>query len=344
LFTHKSVTCVAEVNTDLADVYLADGGKGGDLPERLPIFSVLASSPDLRPVTDFKKHVGAAKVYMPCWSWEEIELVYPHYQSSKPSLSRDEVVERFKKFGGIPRYIYGGPSWEDELLNAIETFSIGAMTRFVYAQEESYLIQYHPSAGYTTASYDFASEYVKKEVPTKLAKNEKTEAIKLVKTYLQGIPMAAALRGWLFESIVHEELKSQKQFTLSSSSRPVLKIDVQNSPIFSLKELNEIQEAESKDSSWKPNTYYQPLEKIFSQFDSFYYLHYNTLVGFQITVSAESKKKFDVAKAVDNYVDNNFVKRLLIVFVVPPDIAPSFAFPKNPCSDEATLALLSLPM
>jgi len=66
-----------------------------------------------------------------------------------------------------------------------------------------------------------------------------------------------------------------------------------------------------------------------------------------MTVSATDKQSFPVRSAIDDYVDNNFVGKLVIVFVVPPDIFPHFHFPThltdlNP--DEFSLAKLSLKM
>jgi len=112
------------------------------------------------------------------------------------------------------------------LHQAIHWFSCKAMTQFIRNINKideliCKLIQYHPSSDdYTTVHCDFASEHVKTVVPITLLQKEKEQAIALVKTHLQGITIASSLRGYLFESIVHEKLSTkniQQSYQLSNN-------------------------------------------------------------------------------------------------------------------------------
>jgi len=110
--------------------------------------------------------------------------------------------------------------------------------------------------------------------------------------------------------------------------------------------VTEVVQVSSADSNpiWKDGTYYKPKEKNFQFFDSLYY-HQSTktLVGIQHTVSPTSKQQFDIPGAKKEYVNDNSVKELLIVFVVPFDIAPTFKFPSK-FSSVVNVVLLPLPM
>jgi len=237
------------------------------------------------------------------------------------------------------------------LHQAIHWFSCKAMTQFIRNINKideliCKLIQYHPSDDYTTVNCEFASDHVKKVVPNMLLQKEKEQAITLVYNRLQGISIASSLRGYLFEPIVHETLSTKnipQKFQLSNNQ--FLIMEVLETPRFS-----KVEEKEFCDTnlSWKAKTYYKPIEKDFVSFDSFYYDdRINTLIGFQITVTTKGKQGFSITKVVDKYVNNNTVKHLWIIFVVPPDIAPNFTLPSIPktvTSDEVSVAILSLPM
>ena len=79
-----------------------------------PVFTniptILTCSPDRRRYHEFEKK-GAAKVYMPVWELDELQLVGAHIRRHtnnefhKKVLTSEEIASRYYRFGGIARHV-----------------------------------------------------------------------------------------------------------------------------------------------------------------------------------------------------------------------------------------------
>ena len=68
--------------------------------------TILTCSPDQQHYKEFLKS-GAAKVFMPVWSLDELKAVGAHirHHTSQKLLDSDKIEERYRRFGGIFRHV-----------------------------------------------------------------------------------------------------------------------------------------------------------------------------------------------------------------------------------------------
>ena len=169
---------------------------------------IVFSSPHEGNYVDLVKG-GAAKVYMPPWSWNEIE-----YAAGKLSnLSLEIVRDGFDIYGGIPRYVFAE---RDEIrqghlsaLNSeINACDMEAVTRADF-NEQSHkvchrIVKTKSDGTYDYGSYEFvlASKYISQRVFNKLEEKE-SHQLKIFLKESGGFPTVAGLRGNLFEPMAH---------------------------------------------------------------------------------------------------------------------------------------------
>ena len=85
-----------------------------------PVQIIATCSPDERRYKEFKKS-GAMKFYIPCWTLNELQAVGAYMDSKyheklEVDFSPEAISDRFKRFGGIFRYIL--PCSRSSLLQA----------------------------------------------------------------------------------------------------------------------------------------------------------------------------------------------------------------------------------
>jgi hypothetical protein len=93
--------------------------------------SILFSSPGLKGIKEFLK-VHSTKYILPVWSCEEL-LEYNSILDSSLHLLDELLVERYEKFGGIPRFIFENPSDlnDSEMKQAIASFDALKIIKYV---------------------------------------------------------------------------------------------------------------------------------------------------------------------------------------------------------------------
>ena len=81
------------------------------------IWTIATCSPDAARYKEFCKN-GACKYYMPCWTLAELETVGNHIvkgnHAPKEFMSPQAIEERYKRFGGIIRYVIPTSKRADE--------------------------------------------------------------------------------------------------------------------------------------------------------------------------------------------------------------------------------------
>ena len=296
---------------DPSTVFLFDpyGGAPRE-PERVTAFTVVASSPNEQNFKEFAKQTGSQKFYMPCWTWDEIELILPHLPF-EPERAR----QRYEKFGGIPRYIFGTEKWDRELDDAIAITTCSDLYRSVGGPEmlksaSHKVLQYKVDIpSYEKSHVIFASDYVSKKVAQKLDEREHAELIRIVR-YARD-PNLSFIRGCLLESLAHTEICKGGQFRvrhLETGDEEILEF-----PPLVEKKFNELDS-----NCFQTGTYARPISKRFPAFDSFG--NYETEPKtFQITTNESHGLNYNGVSAV-----LKLRKPLDIFFVVPPDKFKTF--------------------
>jgi hypothetical protein len=112
--------------------FIVDPGETKDscLPGGLfaPKF-MLVSSPDERhwgesELTKNRDNIKGGFIYFPVWDWEEIQSARPYFLTNRAHQTEDEVLERFRKVGGVPGNTFMGrldvlQQKQDDAINAL---------------------------------------------------------------------------------------------------------------------------------------------------------------------------------------------------------------------------------
>ena len=72
------------------------------------------SSPNAERIRGALRHPSYVSLYLPRWSFEEVK--YAAEKIFQSNLSETELMERYDKFGGIPRYVFDTSGKSDKLL------------------------------------------------------------------------------------------------------------------------------------------------------------------------------------------------------------------------------------
>lgn len=297
---------------DPSTVFLFDpyGGAPRE-PKRVTAFTVVASSPDKRNFKEFAKQTGSRKFYMPCWTWDEIELILPHLPF-EPERSR----QRYEKFGGIPHYIFDTKEdWDRELDDAIAITSCSDLYQSIGGPEmlrsvSHKVLQYKVDIpSYKKSHVIFASDYVSERIVQRLAEREHAELVKFVK-YVRD-PVISVVRGNLFESLAHTELCKGGQFRVRN-----LETGVEDNDVFP--PLVEKYFDKLDLDCFQAGTYARPRSKQFTALDSFGNYEKGPK-AFQITINESHGLNYNGISAM-----LQLQKPLDIFFVVPPDKFDTF--------------------
>jgi len=301
-----------------ADVYLVDSGSPSSEPLSTQLFTILACSPKKDHYKEFQKN-GAEKLYMPCWLLEEL-LQLPH-----DKYTPLKIKENFYWFGGVPRYVFGdnrGNTWKREIdhaLNSCNPVDIGSFVgnKALNGDEICHkLFQLKITKDHQVESVVFSSEHVEKQLPSCLVRRELRGFVTLIKSSLVGIPTAASLRGYLFESYAHHILSQGRTFTVSDGETLTLgKLE---------EHVEQVKLLELKPVDLPKNKYIRPTQKNFAVFDSFIIPDDVTLLAFQMTVS--KSHSLDLVK-VKGCLQQAGITTLKVYYVVPPDVFATFKVP-----------------
>jgi hypothetical protein len=198
---------------DPATWYLTD--TLSDPPGHLDAVTILVSSPARRHYSKLLKELPCPPLhYLPLWSLEELQLVGSHY--GKPP---EKVEERFDKIGGLARFVLE----EDEdlektinqsigslALDKIMSITLGNVSKEDQISHRIVHFEVKPP-NYTECTVIMASAYVLEKALQTFLLFEETD----VKRFLllsADVPSLAVLRGFVFESYVHQKLSTGGEF------------------------------------------------------------------------------------------------------------------------------------
>ena len=197
-------------------------------PEVTGIQTILTCSPDRRHYKEFEK-VGAAKVFMPVWTLDELQLVGAHIRChasdeyQQKALTPEGIADRYNHFGGIIRHVI--PVSEDALRSAerlqkkvlghtkpVDIFVKGTDIEKEDNQKDNIshmLLHYevdYEEKDFMQFNMVFASEYVKKMKEQETMSDEELQScIVELKLMFQG---GRKLNSDLFETVVFHGLSS----------------------------------------------------------------------------------------------------------------------------------------
>ena len=180
----------------------------------------MASSPKFLHYKNLLNVGGFQFLYMPTWNIEEMKTLSPTF-----NLESDELEKRFEKYDGVPRYcfVYSSLPPDMDLVMkkaTTETFydSIASLlsSNDIDLPISHQLIKIVPDSTYAKFSFTFLSKYVTDTFPEILAEKQKNNVVQLVRDTLVSIPTAQSLRGYLFESLVHNRIARGGTFPSNS--------------------------------------------------------------------------------------------------------------------------------
>jgi hypothetical protein len=160
-----------------------------------------------------KNKKGHCKLYMPVWElgelWEAVQLL-------NLDISLDDLIKRFKQFGGVPRYclITHPDEYQealDELEEAIEMIKTFEVVQSCFEKSMPInlvvhrLLYYIPKENPRFATLRFGSDQLGLQIYVRLNIKLSQERAKLI-YWLEGAGKASSFYGWLFENLVHENL------------------------------------------------------------------------------------------------------------------------------------------
>ena len=147
--------------------YLVDGKE----PAFQEAKTLLVSSPNPKNYKEFHKLNTVKRLFMPIWTWEEIQECKNILYSSLPE---EKVEELFMKWGGIPRFVLGKAMDEtntnllDEAISAKATRLKELISYIGESDTETdvshKLLHIIVHEGYTTKHIAFASDYVANKI------------------------------------------------------------------------------------------------------------------------------------------------------------------------------------
>ena len=280
--------------------------------QRLIVFS----SPDPKNnYQNFKKHKSPLTLYMPPWTMEELELVKPEGV---------DVAERFRIWGGVPRYVFNEIYSEDQLQKVISDLKTESLYKLATQQEMRNSTElshktFHlvvKEGDYSKSDVTFASEYVLEYVVKQLKFNTRSSILRLIDS---GECDGSAYLGELFEAFTHQKFREGGTFKMRRLARDgedqveeQLVLEKPECVVFDdISELKKIRD--------EP-VYLKPRKKNFESLDSVL-LHKGKKIGMQITVNkSHGVKKNSLDKVREALGSSD----LIVCFVVPHSIYVSF--------------------
>ena len=272
---------------------------------------------------------------MSVWSWGEVAACYRLLYGHLPA---DRVRYLFALCGGIPRQVLQNATDDEvvrELNHALESCDLRRCMTYAgkvdSAEDVSHRVMHlcliEGDRTYTQTRILFASAWVAEQLVQNLMLQERNNLL-LFLSNAAGEGNAASLRGQLFEGYAHSVLRQGGTFRarriLPPGGPPVDML----LPATALETFDDLAHVDLA----RPGTYFRPVSKSLAAVDAF--ASPNLLL--QMTVSAQHDVKMAGLEHAAACVPAGTVPRL--VFVVPPDIFPTFAA-QNYVTQRGTLAM-----
>ena len=195
-------------------------------PQRTRVRTLISAPPDIRRFKEFVKN-GATKLYMPVWTLEELLTVGADIRAQvkddgvKDLLTPENIVNRYKRFGGIFRYVL--PENANTVLQAelaqdialhhtkpLDVYVPGGNIEKVDEMKENVshlVLQYdvfksEPTDGrtpFTSFRMRYASAYVQDNLWNRITDQQMLESIERLRLMFRG---GETINSLLFEDVV----------------------------------------------------------------------------------------------------------------------------------------------
>ena len=307
---------------DLPDkaVYLYDPDESNSCPLKSNVFTIIASSPQEKHYKALKK-MGAGRYYFPCWLLEEL-------QCARPEMDTSLLVDRWHKWGGIPRFVFSQEQQcellEVDLQKAITGLNLSLVFTYMKTPEISeedqkmishILVQYRvleSEAPYQRVELDFASDWIGERIVETEARRDYQNLIshyeKVRRSEWQG-----AYSGHLWEHMCHAivPLGTKEGFRLE----PLAQNKTQNRRIVKSGLVVKKGKLEDMMTLLEEGCYFQPTASNFPVIDAAV-MAGKDVFGFQMTVGSSHAPKAHEALKLLNAIPAG--KMLHLVWVVDP--------------------------
>ncbi|KAI3643820.1 hypothetical protein MP228_009984 [Amoeboaphelidium protococcarum] len=332
-------------------LHLYDGAPR-KIPKKNNAKMIVFTSPNEGWFNIVRKYYNHCKLYMDVWSLRELNNADSFLQLNIGSV---ELQKRFNIVGGVARHCL---TTDREFRNAVKDINeaIGKLTSIrelymcitgvsVHTIVSHRLLHFRPIAGdQTDYEVEFGSSHIKGKLAQRFRDFVRTERGELFHV-LQFVPKGSQMRGWLFESCVHDALSVGGEFELKPLLDSVLPKTIVMNPT--------VDQLILEFNYWfDGGTYTMPSKDNNELIDSWYLSSTKKqLILFQATVSAHHpikargvlsllKGKLDM---LDQFMQGSL--EVILVFIVPKRLADTFIaqeFQMAPDSALSDLKSLSL--
>ena len=300
---------------------------------------IATCSPDERRYKEFQKN-GAIKFYMPCWTLDELQAVGAYIDSKcheklEVDFSPMAVSDRFKRFGGIFRYVL--PHSKLGLLQAernqlavlTDTSLSDAYARYTSIEKTDdrktnishfvlqYNVQYghqHGKEEFTSFTMQVASAYVKDNfIFNKMNDNQMVQCVEHLNQMFTG---SKAHNPELFQLVVYNVLGSSHfEWQIFENGKWIdHKWNVQHR--------EKIVKGDESVANMKPNVLYYPEDELFPGVDFIFVknsqadLKVKQAFAIQVTFSNAHKKKASVYQSLYKRLEMNPNTDKITIYVI----------------------------
>lgn len=165
---------------------------------------IFVSSPNKSNFSRIKKTLSSVlrELYMPVWSIKEV-LSFNNVMG----VCIDNLEERFKMYGGCIRSIISDPKISRDALNvALDSANLHDLVNYHDKIPMSHQIcKMEPTEDHSFFTFGFMSDYIREQIYARSLKSGVDLVIDVIGK-LKRVPMAASVRGSLFEMYSHDRL------------------------------------------------------------------------------------------------------------------------------------------
>ena len=313
--------CVSNTELGTNSYYLYDAGtRKNETPFIMRAKTIVFSSPAEQNYRDYVKCYepgpNLVTLYMPIWSWEEINTTAHMYEATDP-------IEQFEIWGGIPRKVFSDTK-RDEIDKAVRACDLKEVSK-VFSSTSTGDVSHRllhltvDPADYTTATVRFASQYVKEKYCEAYEDQSHSLLARLIE--IRYAPLRNIEFGRLFELFAYRCISNGGTFTIRSLEEEVVE---ENSILLPSKmrvEQFRLTRELDKFKQPKDNILLIPASRTFPSLD-YLCICNGRKMGFQMTVGSSHSIQKEVLKSCMEELDA--LRGFEFYFVVPEHIYPEF--------------------
>ena len=301
---------------------------------------VVVTSPDHLNYKEIEKRPQTRSYCMPVWSRDELVLCYKNAYDEHQQKMCSEWEEKYRMFGGIPRYIFSDPeqakTQKVNLHLACASCTPNALmqrvTNHFYADGSHMLFKLEVPTDDPTlpnVKLDFASEYVENRVYEAMKKGKREMRLSFLITALN-TTLFAGISGRIFEEEAHKILRKGGWFNFKNlKTKKETQVNLSETKLRTFHNLSEVYLTKSEN-------YWQPLAKNFPAVDALtgpdvmsldkvkptaFRMSQVNAIGYQITIAKRHGIKESGLARLHRECG---ITKLRLVFVVPKVIFASF--------------------